>query len=50
MADNLMDTQLNEYLMDIQSEITATLKYFDEHGVTINEEIEEYLLKTSNDW
>lgn len=50
MAKNLIDTQIKEYLMEMQEEITGTLQHFKQHGVTIDEEFEKNLMETSKDW
>lgn len=50
MAENIIGTQIKEYLMEMQEEITVTLEHFKQHGVTIDEEFEKYLMETSKDW
>lgn len=49
MSQNIIDTQMDKYLMNVRRKIAATLECIEEHGVTIDDEFEKYLINASKD-
>lgn len=50
MAQNIIDTQMNVYSMNIRRKIIARLKRSEEHGQTIDKEFENHLINEVEVW